>query len=213
MARLINSSDFVDLHLKISLKDPESHASLCFITSDSSIYVVHDLRTSPFLPTKLDLPRAFQHDDTLKLVGSCNGLLCVGSGRYLNRYFIFNPVNAGSFRIVPFAHNILSYSSYIPAHLSIVSGFGYDEKSDDYKIVYVWENPFCPYTFNGLIYSLKSGSSWKPLNNLPNGEVTDCFGVLNNCLHFVEKNNNVVFSFDLHTECWNEVHLPDIGKS
>ncbi|XP_021839071.2 F-box protein CPR1-like [Spinacia oleracea] len=215
----ITGSDFVKLHQKISVENPESNALLIFI-SEGSLYIAGDLTnsySSILRPTKLALPPAFEGDNTTRLVGSCNGLVCLGSGNSLNSYVLFNPTNPRAFKIVPFAQNVLSTNNTARYYsCNVVAGFGYDEKSDDddYKIVYIWCLLYQHHIImidrvEGMIYSTKSGS-WKPLHPPNVGNQWTYFGTLNNSLHFFTEKKDVIFCFDLHDQVWSEIPFPHI---
>ncbi|XP_074281646.1 putative F-box protein At5g62660 isoform X2 [Silene latifolia] len=73
-------------------------------------------------------------DENMDLVGTCNGLVCLGSssGRLS---IIWNPITR-EFRKYLDSEN----SDFFLRRCSAYWGFGYDSTADDYKIVRIWTN-------------------------------------------------------------------------
>uniref|UniRef100_A0A2N9I2J9 F-box domain-containing protein n=1 Tax=Fagus sylvatica TaxID=28930 RepID=A0A2N9I2J9_FAGSY len=120
---LIDSPQFIKLHLKQSLK---TTTNLSLILGDGYLY------SSDFdsLDTaiELDHPLKTPHYET-EIVGSCNGLLCLSNKK--EDVALWNP-STRKYRKLPvttleFAPDGYDFCQYT------VSGFGYDETSDDYK--------------------------------------------------------------------------------
>lgn len=215
----INNSNFIKQHLNNSLQHPTEFNTLLIFTSAHSLYLVDDLRSLSPCPIKLSLPPAFQHVSPPTLVGSCNGLVCISSGVFQNNYFLFNPTNPTAVKILPVADNDISRYGYSSRCISVGSAFGYDEKNDDYKIVYIWyrRDSSDDLGVQGMIYSLKLGS-WKLLD--PPAYVGGpwtyiVFAFLNNCLHFYTNGNDVkvIISFNLHDEEWSQMNFPDLDET
>ncbi|KAI6695773.1 hypothetical protein NL676_023483 [Syzygium grande] len=138
-------------------------------------------------------------------VGSCDGLLCLS---VLDRFVLYNPTTQ-EYRNLP--------SSNLFRLPEILHGFGYDSRSDDYKIVQLkgsekWQRG--SENWRVAIFSLKSGS-WKRKRAQLEGQLTriDRGGVYwNGALHWcvIEQSEEkvvetVIVSFDMSEEKFQRV--------
>ncbi|KAL1558848.1 hypothetical protein AAHA92_09263 [Salvia divinorum] len=175
---LISSSDFVKAHLKVSTKNNvHTHDKLIFgsNTFPFDLYTC-SLHTAiegsnvsdPIYPTtsesipfdrvRFDCTFA-EPDDSIWIVGSCNGLVCVAVSAY--SVVLWNPTTR-SMKLIP-------ETDTDPDRDSISYGFGYDELHDDYKVVEV-SGDKCQltgeYETQVKIYSVRI-NSWKIMSNWP----------------------------------------------
>ncbi|XP_074318456.1 F-box protein CPR1-like [Silene latifolia] len=217
----IENPKFVRFHHDFFNKN-ESNLSL-LVSSGSSLYIMDNFLddTSPHRVTPLVLP-PFASNTGTKIVGSHDGLLCIGSGKTLNNYFVVNPNMPRYPKILPFAQNVFSRTlggqnnlDYLQRRCLMTPGFGYDHISEAYKLLYIFilTSDRDPQP-EGLIYNSKTGS-WArlepPVYVEPPISINQWIfcGELNNSLHFVgERDKNVVITFDLHDEEWGEIKLP-----
>ncbi|PIN16734.1 hypothetical protein CDL12_10609 [Handroanthus impetiginosus] len=149
---LISSKHFIKAHstknptfgdhriLSIT-KEPEyelHHLSLCSLLSDRVTYATHG-----------DFP-IDKSVRSLKMVGSCNGLVCI----LINRkdFFLWNPTTTESKKLPDAGGCGFGYVTE--------RGFGFDESSGDYKVYGVFSSQ---YRAIGKIYSLKA-NSWTSIN-------------------------------------------------
>ncbi|PWA35471.1 F-box associated interaction domain-containing protein [Artemisia annua] len=89
-----------------------------------------------------------------RIVGSCNGLVCIFALDF--NLFIYNPSTRTT-------HILPSSKQGAEAGCGFVfCGFGYDETSDDYKVVKIWRSDRNSSYLGAMIYSLKAGS-WKEI--------------------------------------------------
>ncbi|XP_059632911.1 F-box protein CPR1-like [Cornus florida] len=88
--------------------------------------------------------------DYCYILGSCNGLLCLGLGP--TALYIFN-LSTRESKTIPVPDYLNSQNLYI-------FGFGYDHSADDYKLVAADKKGF-------YVYSLRT-DSWKKVQGLPN---------------------------------------------
>ncbi|CAI9775828.1 unnamed protein product [Fraxinus pennsylvanica] len=126
---LISSSEFMKTHLKISSYNSiYSHNKLILGRSSNSL----DLYTFPLYDQTGDLASMdtvpldhplFEPVSMLRIVGSCNGLVCLVLG--LNTVIILNPATKKS-RELPISSTSVFDTEY---------GFAYDESNDEYKVV------------------------------------------------------------------------------
>jgi F-box interacting protein len=206
---LIDSPQFIKLHLKQSLK---TTTNLSLILGDGYLY------SSDFdsLDTaiELDHPLKTPHYET-EIVGSCNGLLCLSNKK--EDVALWNP-STRKYRKLPvttleFAPDGYDFCQYT------VSGFGYDETSDDYKVVrsvrlYLADN----LSSGSEVYSLKN-DSWRRLPDYPyNLRYLRAFAMLvSGALHWLvtskaESNRtNLILAFDLGVEEYRLVPRPDFS--
>ncbi|MCD9560534.1 hypothetical protein HAX54_019231, partial [Datura stramonium] len=106
---------------------------------------------------------------SVSVVGSVNGLICLVIKD--NDLVLWNP-SIRKFRKLPDSglKFEVSIGSYFDSYTIVMYGFGYDESTDDYKVVGV----LCNDKYNILhhvevkIYSLKS-DSWRSKNDIPDG--------------------------------------------
>ncbi|XP_023926067.1 F-box protein CPR1-like [Quercus suber] len=149
----ITSPSFISSHLKLNgslrllFMQPDwipfaPHRRQCIVICEHSFDRI----------SKFDIPLTF----TPRIVGSCNGLLCLEEGR--DYVYLLNP-SIGKFKRVSTSLPIPS-----PTVTEAATGFGYDSETNDYKIVriiyHLWSPTPPP---QAEIYTLKSGS-WRRLH-------------------------------------------------
>ncbi|EOA32170.1 hypothetical protein CARUB_v10015426mg [Capsella rubella] len=144
----------------------------------------------------------------VEIVGSSNGLVCISPGE--GAVFLYNPTTGDSKRLPEtlrpksVEHGRDNFQSY---------GFGFDDLTDDYKVVKLVASS--DDFLDASVYSLKA-DSWRRICNL-NYEHNDGFytsGVhFNGAIHWVftegSHDQRVVVAFDLQTEEFREIPLPD----
>ncbi|XP_074310996.1 putative F-box protein At1g32420 [Silene latifolia] len=225
---LINTSFFAKLQLNKSLK-PDSRHNRILISYDTLgiISIVEDLY-DPLKWIKLNWPKdTTRHGDTIRVVGSCNGLVCFNVRCRNNAtprsftvrcFLICNPTTRNFKSILP-----CSETKWMDAYLSY--GFGYDIEHDDYKIVAtsdVWmEND----SRHVCVYSLKTGLwCW---TDLPTSVSTGrCIWIIkseaiyvNNMLYYPvclvtegRINEYKIARFDIVSEKWrDDLSLPEVN--
>ncbi|XP_026388931.1 F-box/kelch-repeat protein At3g06240-like isoform X1 [Papaver somniferum] len=159
-----------------------SYASLLSSSTESIVVVQKNLHC-----------KDNKHDE-FDLLGSCNGL--VYGWNYLMRSFsLWNPAT-NEYRILPKSQDTYNY-------MGRLHGFGYDYKTDDYKLVIIHENKENCLT---EVYSLKS-NLWKCFRSPRWGfHVDKLSGVLlNGALHWFGP-----IAMDISEEKLKELQLPMI---
>ncbi|XP_026410207.1 F-box/kelch-repeat protein At3g06240-like [Papaver somniferum] len=130
------------------------------------------------------------------VLGSCNGLLCLGTIGS-NPLILWNP-STREYKVIipPDYHLLLSY------------GFGYDSKNNDYKLVCIDSIYFHAFT-------LKTGSWRKVVNTFPCVNLGERVGLLlNGALHFTQTTKSLgefskaVVAFDISSEKFMKFPLP-----
>lgn len=158
-------------------------------------------------------------DDPLKsflsdaqIMGACNGLICVFKNKRKD-IFVLNPTTRNSRKIAGVPIEFPSLFSTIEKR---ICGFGYDEVSDDFKVVMIAE---CYVQFHGLIamvYSLKT-DAWTRIQDVPsNIRFINMRGLFaSGCLHWMaidDRTNGkeVIVGFDLELQQFKDVPFPPI---
>ncbi|GER45171.1 F-box and associated interaction domains-containing protein, partial [Striga asiatica] len=173
----------------------------------------------PFERVKLSFPFTERHD-VLRLVGSCNGLVCVRFSP--NTTILWNPTT-GKLKKLPEPGICRLHWGY--EYYSTASAFGYDELHDDYKVVEFLGNlgsdELDDCENRVMVYSLRA-NSWKLLSNWPGGG--DVFGglgqFLNGTIHWSVMDTNrlesdvwVIVSHDLTTDTLVEFPSPNLDSN
>ncbi|KAI3413007.1 Pre-mRNA-processing factor 19 [Psidium guajava] len=145
------------------------------------------------------------------IVGSCDGLVCL---LVPGNYLIYNPTTS-EYRELPVCD--------FPRLYELFYGFGYDSRSDDYKIVEGWADNDNWENWEVAIFSLKSGS-WRRIQvqfQEDHQEVTlpgvYWNGALHWCVHdVIFHDKSIIMSFDLSEERFHrELPVPggDVNKT
>ncbi|KAL6519673.1 hypothetical protein OROHE_017363 [Orobanche hederae] len=153
----------------------------------------------------------------IKVVGSCNGVVCVEDAEAEGRTALWNP-STNKFKSLPKTciqrHPSASYVDFNS------SGFGFDCNSQDYKVVRFVDNVFetkeGDYHHNehhAELYSLES-DSWKEIP-YPLGMLTSGSGAYVNGVFYcvaVSKMGNEILSFDFGNHKFCSFGIPESGK-
>ncbi|XP_074314824.1 F-box protein CPR1-like [Silene latifolia] len=149
---LISSPDFINLHLQQSLSSGANRL-LILAKEDSSDLYSFDIDSSDSNTTAVKIPLPSTLDYWLEygivsIVGSFNGLLCVGLKCDIDeieeyKQVVINP-STGVFREVPY-----KYTPLFGNEFRVSFGFGYDDINDDYKLVRVAENAIHYHPYQG----------------------------------------------------------------
>ncbi|PWA89520.1 F-box associated interaction domain-containing protein [Artemisia annua] len=201
---LISNQRFIKSHL--TLAPCNTHYRIVSFDNHSKSFRLYDhvmLGKSAYNVIELDNPFEITRDDYASICGSCNGLLCI----ILSVYFIFiwNP-STRELNKLPWC----GFNGKCGSYLGF--GFGYDESSDDYKVLGIsglWNHGT---KAEVKIYSLKSGY-WKTLGNFPRGLPRQALGMFfNGALHWMTEckgsQPTTIVSFDLATETFGEILQP-----
>lgn len=154
------------------------------------------------------LPFPYKRKFGFQVVASCNGLVCLISGkfRYASRKLIlWNPVIRKSVMIIDRFFEPLE-----------AVGLGFDSKTGDYKVLTIIEELGQETSLMVNLYSLKA-NSWKRLPDVSAMLVRQTYRsmvFLNGALHFISMrgwNENprlIIWGFDLSDEVFHEIMLP-----
>ncbi|KAF9599995.1 hypothetical protein IFM89_002468 [Coptis chinensis] len=155
----------------------------------------------------LDLPHHFDNAlESPKIIASCNGIICLRPDLSEN-VSLWNPA-LKEFRILP------EPSELVPdSRLDLYFGFGYDAKTNDYKVVKVIFLNLM--TCRVDLYSL-STDSWRPIDTVvPFPHVfSHPKAPLRNGIYCWlgedESERNAILSFDFTTEVFKTMIVPDV---
>ncbi|XP_047326822.1 F-box/kelch-repeat protein At3g23880-like [Impatiens glandulifera] len=209
---LISNPIFVKKHLRAVTEDEnyEHHRlitkSFCADVEWSSLLSV--LREeSPIGTHALDYP--MKHPcDWVGLIGSLNGLVCISIDQSF--IFLWNPSTRISKRLL---HSNTTHHR----RQDVRYGFGYDEGSSEYKVVYIYTVfNYLEFSFdtNVKIYGLKS-DSWKTVENYPKCYTMSTMGVfVSGSLHWDSdiksgiNNYHSIISLNLSKETFSVISSP-----
>lgn len=197
---LISQSYFATKHR--SYADTENSSSRLILSTNPPTSIrleeLENFKDGLVAATKLDFPVITNpHAEKIKLVGSCDGLICVEVN--CGHFVLCNPYTGDS-KVLP-KPSFDFYSSFY--------GFGYDSTSGDYKLVIGHEllDPIIQ------VFTLKSGS-WRTYDGLYNDELRGQGFFLNGALHWLESESqwiqgrSKIVSFHLGEEEFLEIPSP-----
>ncbi|PWA80878.1 F-box associated interaction domain-containing protein [Artemisia annua] len=168
----------------------------------SKSYPLYDVLFKKSNKLHTSFPLELISKPNLRVIGSCNGLLCILDVQTL---IIYNP-------------STRMWSKLYKAPFGVLYGFGYDESTDDYKVVVITRG-------NQVnLFSLKTGTP-KKIGNFPHVHLLyhsgykallDCGKFTNGALHWtgcnLEHESWKIISLDLAKETYGEVLQPVYDK-
>ena len=177
---IISDPHFVKSHLSLSTSNNRyAHHRLILSTNSISVHScpLYDVLYDGIVKAlEIDYPEPL---DSVQIYGCCNGLFLIANRD--RDLFIWNPSTRRSNRLP------CSGSGGLPVSYN----FGYDESSDDYKVVgiyYVYKGE-AEYDAIVKMYSLKT-ANWKRIGDFHNGFSMDCcVQYLNGVLHWTTIQN------------------------
>lgn len=215
---LIESPEFVALHLKQSNMDSDAHRCVFGAFSYRGYRFTDEFYTASIDSAekfnitfgKLNCPSLLRRiKSEARIVGSCNGLVCVV--RETTSVIFWNPWIRESFELPK--SPIQRPAGLYRSNLNLTYGFGYDKATDDYKVVRIAHHPTLEDPYEVKIYSLKF-NSWKKLHDLPFSIDRKMFdrphnGVLSNgASHWIVEGKRIG-AIDIRTEEFKLVPEPE----
>ncbi|PHT55762.1 hypothetical protein CQW23_04248 [Capsicum baccatum] len=199
---LFSTPRFISEHLNKFSSDPDANYILFDTWGRTDLTPVRNLSRM----INLNQPRDFYYN----AVGSVNGLVCLTSNDFYTPICLWNPlINQCMFLPLP---NVKR-----PTLVSV--GFGYEQNSDDYKVMRVINY------YNGRqetkleVYSTKSGS-WRKVKNDVYVKVknavfsTNCDAIVEGFTYWFITNENglktALASFDLRSEVFSIIPVPEV---
>ncbi|GKU97525.1 hypothetical protein SLEP1_g10667 [Rubroshorea leprosula] len=157
---LMDDPCFVGSHLKHATETNRGSKLITRFLSELDLLCAEDLDS---LGTgnlvKLGLPTKNNWSECISLLGSCNGLICLGDCENL---ILWNKLT-GEYRNVGLPPGALNQEQKLLPFRS--HGFGYDSKNDDYKIMGIVDYYSKGYVFRRheiKVYSLRN-NTWKSI--------------------------------------------------
>ncbi|KAK6781675.1 hypothetical protein RDI58_019471 [Solanum bulbocastanum] len=229
----ISSRDFIQMHrrqpihekpLRVSDSGPRRIPTISFFSLDPKITTVvvddeidelgdfdSDSDPDPSVVV-VDLPFPCSHDDDVRIVGSCNGLLCVHFNRR-SSIILWNPATR-KYKLLESPDCASFYSA--PFFPCIMLGFV--PQTNDYKVIKLPSSSKNPKVW---VYALNS-DSWEEIEApilhdlLPKGGSAV---ILNHCLYWLSYSNDddielddieldIITCFDLYNQVFTRIELP-----
>ncbi|XP_038894348.1 F-box protein CPR1 [Benincasa hispida] len=213
--RLIDCSNFVNLHMKKSI-DSQVHCHL-IIRKNSDLFSV-DLDL--FDPAVELIHPLMCYGSRINIWGSCNGILCICN--VAEDIALWNP-STRKYRILPSLPSERLRDGVL--RFAIESyGFGFDSVHDDFKLLKIsqfigLEDPL-DFDSHVKVFSMRK-FCWMPIESMTYIlRYNTKMGVfVNSALHWVVSRNlgmgsaDLVVAFDLGTDKFQEIPLPELTDS
>lgn len=153
------------------------------------------------------------YSDQIKLLGSCNGLICLSNAA--DDIIVWNPT-LRKHRFLPYSNVVPRKDRGRPLLTVCVYGFGFEIKSDDYRLLRLVQFISDPCEFEISVYSLRT-NKWRKIEETPYSLVYPRkMGVfVSGALHWVmtpelvPESPNLIVGFDLEFEKFNQVPQPE----
>jgi F-box interacting protein len=219
---IIQNPTFISTHLHHSTTT--NHLLLFSISSCSEqIYALHNDDDNDFTEhTRFDfLVDSFTINPIFRVVATCNGLFCFSNDRpgygHPNQFYLWNPCVR---KYVKLPYPNVTFEIRDGIFHSI--GFGFDPKTNDYKVVRMvslWDDPDCKDRPKVEVYTLSTGE-WRTVTPVlsPLCILHDCPtpAFVNGALHWIGFRRNgdqfryFVLVFDLGDEVFREIPLTEL---
>jgi F-box interacting protein len=202
---VINDPDFIRMHLNRSIETNRERALIADVNNriqPQTYYSVNFSDKQRFSdPEGIYRPFNYPITTLIKIVGHCNGLVCLHicpsrcsieeRNKYPDEIVIWNPL-IRRYKKLPFKpiENPVDYEL----------AFGYDQINDDYKVVRILKPLFASVAEVGHhVYSLR-GNSWRKVEDKwPDKDLylhSDCSASLNGALHWVAGRSGLTSSLN-----------------
>ncbi|RHN73847.1 putative F-box domain-containing protein [Medicago truncatula] len=204
---LISDPQFAQTHLRNLIVDPTITHQLFFYSPASEQYRITFIAVKPLFENLPEPPKEieFSMEHKYRILGSCNGLLCLFS---VNKGYVrlLNPSIEWKSKKSP------TLDCYDDDKWITYDGFGYDHVHDKYKLLAVLANGF-----GGQVTQIHTfgENSWTTIPNFPFpvGRFSFSGSFVSGTLNWVgsrcSPNGDVILSFDLANETYKEVLLPE----
>ncbi|KAH6808613.1 hypothetical protein C2S51_026396 [Perilla frutescens var. frutescens] len=209
---LISSRQFVRIHLKNSRIDPSFTTHRIILNGHGNIKQcsVNSILHEPFSEA-FDLSYSAQSEiNSVRVVGSCDGLICLFTDR--KDLVLWNPTTRICKKLPNFdvKINVRGYFSY---------GLGYDRSSDDYRVVACFNSKRYLSEVIVQVYSLRS-DQWRRIENFKGRWLMDDPATFaNGKLYWIADHKCEleagwdIVSFDLEKEKYEILQMPSYVKS
>ncbi|XP_026396511.1 F-box protein CPR1-like [Papaver somniferum] len=208
-----HNSDFVSKQLNHSI-EKNNFALLFTRKGERGVFAIDYDPSSSGSHEVVQIDFPFK-DENLEIVGSCNGLLLIKIDPWLITG-LWNPATK-EYKLIP-RNNITPVGFKTISNRVDRHGFGYDQESNDYKLVTITSPCSQKITVSEVdVYTLSS-HSWKRIDHIPYKIMGEPPGVfVNGALHWLAKPrpitsknkfSQVILSFNMAKEVFTEIpHL------
>uniref|UniRef100_UPI0005CB5632 F-box/kelch-repeat protein At3g06240-like n=1 Tax=Fragaria vesca subsp. vesca TaxID=101020 RepID=UPI0005CB5632 len=206
-----NDNDDVEILLS-SLNICSGNDDDCLLST-----VVEDVNIP--LPAHLKL----QHSSELTIAGHCDGIICLKL--FIGNVILCNPAMQ-EFKLIPKSSLVLpedvelwpGYLEYGLRYYTDYLGFGYDPKSEDYKIIRMVNYDKEYYWSRAEVYTMKS-NSWREIEILYDYERMHHIDswpsflpiYFNGICYWRVISDDLILSFDMGSELFHEIPMPDLA--
>ncbi|KAK4373286.1 hypothetical protein RND71_008670 [Anisodus tanguticus] len=229
----LSSYDFIQMHvrhrqlhneqlLRVSDRGPrDTHTISLFclekttpvkadeeIDDGVQVYKIGDFDDADLYSVSVDLPFPSSPDDEVRIVGSCNGLLCIHFNRS-SSIILWNPATR-KYRFLECPDCVSFYSDPFFPYIML----GFVPETDDYKVVKVLSSSRKDSNAKVWVYTLNS-DSWEEMGAVLHGLLPKGGSAvfLNGCLYWMSYINDnrldIITSFDLNNQVFGKITLPN----
>ncbi|XP_052182638.1 F-box protein CPR1-like isoform X2 [Diospyros lotus] len=212
---LIGNPEFITLHRNYNINHPRIMVNYY----PSKLYALHYDNDAFELHTEVEFP-FMRLNRYYRVLGSCNGLIFVGTNlvSFASDLFLWNPSIRKFVTLPTPGITFNSHGPYRP-----VFGFGFDSKSNDYKVVRIvylqGRNGLSKVPPEVELYELHTGT-WRGITAVvPPFEMRNYScqaNMINGAVHWIAysptKNGgfpNLIVAFDLSDEVFKEMRFPN----
>ncbi|GAV61055.1 FBA_1 domain-containing protein [Cephalotus follicularis] len=177
---------------------------ICLVSSSDSF----DVLSSFEVPSEM-------YSKFMRIVGSCNGLLCIthdGVSNFDSPVFLWNPATR-EFRDLP---KCIIETAHMPGErvCGVVYGFGYNPIIDDYKLVRIVYSYYFDRLYSRVEVFQLGDCFWREINAINCRIYESSCTMANGILHWIAHGGGVndcelVVSFDMGDEVFRQIILPD----
>ncbi|KMT04052.1 hypothetical protein BVRB_8g186490 [Beta vulgaris subsp. vulgaris] len=209
---LIKSPNFIKLHLNQTLISNSDRHLLLLSYNRNILSSDIDVDVDDNHPLFYELNHPLKHHE-IELIGSCNGILCI-SDKSKTNVFLFNPLTKSQRKLPPCLKDLGNNHH----NKTLVFGFGYDRKNDDYKVLRMIQDSYYNEDNNSEaeVYSLRN-NSWKCVERMPYYLLfVSRHGVfVNEAIHYIVVTKELqmqckfIAGFDFKTETYSLMDCPD----
>ncbi|XP_042491250.1 F-box/kelch-repeat protein At3g23880-like [Macadamia integrifolia] len=207
-----HNPNFIKMHLNRQFEMENTSTTTVIVATAYNIYKV-DIHSPRKPPIRLDVP--FQKPTTtrqMKLVGSCNGLLCL-TFKYCHTYtvYLLNPTTRKFKQLPPHNDTIARKLCSSP-----FLGFGYDHISGKFKVLAERRTGLNKY--EAIVYTMGTSTTWRSIGEVQYPLRDEKSQVFGGCPHWIltylkSDLNPVIVSFNVGNEKFKEIPLPPIDYS
>ncbi|KAL4589350.1 hypothetical protein LXL04_002256 [Taraxacum kok-saghyz] len=222
---ILSRSSFIKSHLNHSIHNNNQILLIFHGSSNSQVLTTHSCRSPDHELTnsiKLPINPQFENPNVVQVIGSVNGLICYSHSDSV--IHIWNPSLSAVLTLPPY-----SMPSYCSDSVECFFRFGFDPKTDDYKVVKL--TGLISHTY-GIklwlpieIYSMRKGS-WEFITERFPSHITNIIDADGVCtdghdghlhwLGYIYRHNGTeierIVAFDLGLETFHEIQMPDCTR-